>query len=284
MTSGTITGAGHKKAMPYANNQGVHIHYKIEGGGQPLVLCHGLGGSLDDYYEFGYVAALEENYQLILIDSRGHGASDKPHYPEAYRMSLCVADVVAVLDDLCISKAHYFGYSMGGWMGFGIAKYTTDRFYSLIIGGAHPYEEAIYEPNPLIPLLKNGIAAVVAAYESAWGPRLTSGRKSRLLTTDAEALIALLSMRQWERLGFEDILSAINMPCLLFAGEATSEYLGARECVRHIPNATFISLPGFDHYDAYYRSNIVLPHITKFLVEVSRNKRMRGLDKSGSHA
>jgi pimeloyl-ACP methyl ester carboxylesterase len=50
-------------------------------------------------------------------------------------LELRVRDVVIVLDHLHINKAHYFGYSMGGWIGFGIAKYAPERFHSLIIGG-----------------------------------------------------------------------------------------------------------------------------------------------------
>jgi len=74
------------------------------------------------------------------MDCRGHGASDKPHDFEAYGMALQVADVVAVLDDLNISKAHYFGYSVGGYIAVGLAKHASERFHSLIISGAHPHE------------------------------------------------------------------------------------------------------------------------------------------------
>jgi len=61
---------------------------------------------------------LKDDYQLILIDARGHGASDKPHDPEAYRTETMVADVVSVLNDLNIEKAHFLGYSMGGQIGW----------------------------------------------------------------------------------------------------------------------------------------------------------------------
>ena len=65
--------------------------------------------------------------QLILLDARGHGASDKPHDPAAYDLRLRVGDVTAVLDDLEIRRADYFGYSMGGWIGFGLAKHAPVR-------------------------------------------------------------------------------------------------------------------------------------------------------------
>src|ERR1700726_2295119 len=104
--------------MPYTGNQGVRIHYRIEGAGLPLVLQHGFTRSLEDWKSCGYIARLKSDYQVILIDARGHGQSDKPRDPEAYRLEKRVGDVVvAVLNDLGIGKAHYWGYSMGGWLG-----------------------------------------------------------------------------------------------------------------------------------------------------------------------
>ena len=37
--------------MPYATNDGVRIHYEVEGNGTPLVLHIGFLGSLEDWRE-----------------------------------------------------------------------------------------------------------------------------------------------------------------------------------------------------------------------------------------
>lgn len=125
--------------MPYAINNGVHIHYQVEGQGPPLVLHHPLGESLACWYEYGYVEALRGRWQLILIDGRGHGKSDKPATLAAYDLEPRAADIVAALDDLALEQAHYFGYSLGGWIGFGLALHAPERVSSLILGGAQPY-------------------------------------------------------------------------------------------------------------------------------------------------
>jgi pimeloyl-ACP methyl ester carboxylesterase len=65
--------------MAYADNNGVRIHYQVEGNGPPLVLQHGYSDSLESWYDFGYVEQLKSERQVILIDARGHGASDQPH-------------------------------------------------------------------------------------------------------------------------------------------------------------------------------------------------------------
>jgi pimeloyl-ACP methyl ester carboxylesterase len=124
--------------MPYATHQGVRIHYQVEGAGPPLVLLHGFNGNLERWYESGYVEPLQHDYHLILIDARGHGASDKPHERTAYAWPIPVADVVAVLDHLQIPQAHVLGYSMGGEVCFGLAKYAPTRVISLTLGVSWP--------------------------------------------------------------------------------------------------------------------------------------------------
>ena len=50
-------------------------------------------------------------------------------------------DIAAVLDAESIEKAHYVGYSMGGWIGTGMAKHQAHRLLSLTIGGWDPVTE-----------------------------------------------------------------------------------------------------------------------------------------------
>jgi len=92
--------------MPYAGNQGIRIHYKIEGKGLPLVIQHGFTSSMQRWYMHGYGDALQDDFQLILLDARGHGASDKSHDPVAYARDARVSDVVAVLDHLWSRSTH----------------------------------------------------------------------------------------------------------------------------------------------------------------------------------
>ena len=132
--------------MPHANNDGIRIHYHVEGSGPPVVLHAGFTVDMHAWYEWGYVDALKSEYQLILVDPRGHGQSDKPHDPAAYEMALRAGDVIAVLDDLGIGQTHYLGYSMGGRIGFDIAKLASTRLRSLMIGGSNPFAS---NPHPV---------------------------------------------------------------------------------------------------------------------------------------
>lgn len=73
------------------------------------------------------------------MDARGHGESDKPHDAAAYTLSSRVNDIVAVMDSIGISRANYWGYSMGGWIGFGMAMEARARLRAINIGGQDPY-------------------------------------------------------------------------------------------------------------------------------------------------
>ena len=253
--------------MPFADNNGVRIHSQVEGEGPPLVLHHGLAGTLEDWRYFGYVEELKRDYQLILMDARGHGSSDKPHDPEAYSMEHRVSDVVAVMDDFGIGSAHFFGYSMGGGIGFRFAKFAAERTGSLIIGGASASGHDPNAPSPILGLLEAGPEALVAAFEQS-GP-VSVELRDQLLANDFEALIASVIAPQR---GVEDDLPGMTMPILLYVGENDdlASPMAVQENANRLPNATFVSLPGLDHIQAGRRSDLVLPHIKKFLAQVSK--------------
>ena len=57
--------------MPFADKQGVGIHYRVEGKGPSLLLVHGFFGSLQRWYAEGYVDVLKDRYQLVLLVKSG---------------------------------------------------------------------------------------------------------------------------------------------------------------------------------------------------------------------
>ena len=258
--------------MPYADNDGIKIHYKVDGEGPPLVLQHGFGGSLEGWYDVGYVAALKDDYQLIMIDARGHGKSDKPHDRESYRLPLRVGDVNTVQDDLNIAKAHYFGYSMGSHIGWGIAKYAQERLGSLIIGSGGVHEETRDEfvdgPHPLQKLVRQDIDSYCATVKEFYGDYWQTSWTARCLETDLEALDATAS--RWEGFSYDEVLSKIWVPCMIFTGEKDPAYPRAQKAIQVIPNGVFVPIQGLGHAETFCRSDLVVPHIKKFLEQVEQ--------------
>jgi pimeloyl-ACP methyl ester carboxylesterase len=261
--------------MPYANSQGMRIHYETEGQGPPLVLQYGQYWPLEIWYEHNYVTALKNDYQLILIDSRGQGESDKPDDPGAYRMELMANDVVAVLDNLSVAKAHYMGYSSGGLLGFGIARLIPERFYSLIIGGMHPYDAHLGKlewSRAEVPKLEKqtpeDFVAGLEQYLSELNlPPLSPSMKISMLRHNPRALSAWLQkFAEWP--SFEDILGTTSIPCLLYAGENDGCYAQAQKAANELPDATFVGIPGGEHLEGGTWINVLQPHLTKFITKV----------------
>lgn len=262
--------------MPSVQNQGVRINYQVEGAGPPLVLHHGFSQSLETWYDNGFVDALKPAHQLILIDSRGHGASDKPPTPNAYSLKQRAADVVAVLDALGISQAHYFGYSLGGWIGFGLAQFAPHRLGSLTLGGAQPYGQnmAAYRD-----MLKEGLETCLSLLEKAAGISLPEQVRQRFLKNDVKALLAAYSN---DRPDISEIVPALSLPCLLFAGEEDPLHPLVKRCADELPNASFVSLPGLNHIQMGIQIKAVLPHLTQFLAKLSRGEAAPAVASGGA--
>ncbi len=117
------------------DSDGVKIHYVIEGEGEPVLLIHGYNAShFSNWVMPGAVGTLKKDYQVIAIDNRGHGKSDRPENKEAYGENM-VDDAVRLLDHLGIESAHVVGYSMGGMITMKMMVDHPDRVRSGVVGG-----------------------------------------------------------------------------------------------------------------------------------------------------
>jgi pimeloyl-ACP methyl ester carboxylesterase len=244
--------------MPHATNQGVRIHYRVEGEGPALVMQHGITWNMEGWARHGYVDALKPHFRLVLVDARGHGESDKPHEASAYELSLHVGDIVAVLDALDLPTAHFWGYSMGGWIGFGLAKYAPERTRGLILGGAHPYGRSLparLDPSEPKDFLR-GMFSGVVNFDT-----LPADKQAEFLDNDFLAISAARNARP----SLQEVLPTMRMPCLLYSGDLDGTFADTQRCAKEIPHATFVSFPHLDHPETFYRSDIVLPRVMKFL-------------------
>jgi pimeloyl-ACP methyl ester carboxylesterase len=254
--------------MPYATNDGIRIYYERRGSGPPLILQHGFTRSLENWHDNGYVDALEGAYDLILLDARGHGRSDKPHDPAAYVSEKRAGDVAAVLDDAGIERAIYWGYSMGGHIGYACARYIPERFHALILGGAHPYARDPAQARQRAEALRSGgMEQYIAAGEQREGP-LPAAMRARVLANDVEALAAAATASGGAP-DFSGALANLHIPVLIYAGDRDQPvHDEAARAAQGKTHVTFISLPGLMHVQASRRSDLVLPHVRPFLAEV----------------
>jgi hypothetical protein len=79
-------------------------------------------------------------------------------------------------------------------------------------------------------------------------------------------------LRQRSRKSAERLLPTMTMPCLLYVGEVDSYYPGALECMKHIPNARFVSFPGLNRSQTSQASHLVVPQVMQFLQQVMQQE------------
>lgn len=112
----------------YSNNN-LKLNYDILGHGQPLVLIAGI--TCDNNNWELIKDELSKSFQLIMPDNRGMGKSEIPK--QDYLVADMAADVIALLDELNISKAAVLGHSMGGTVAQYLAAHYPERVDKLII-------------------------------------------------------------------------------------------------------------------------------------------------------
>jgi pimeloyl-ACP methyl ester carboxylesterase len=263
--------------MPFATNRhdASRVYFEDEGGpGSPVAV---LGGFLDpiELVRNAPIAQalqrLADEFRLVFIDHRGHGRSDKPHEANAYAMSLRVADVLAVLDELDIAQAHFVGISWGGRLCFGLGQHAAERARSFVIIGQQPY--AIDPEGPLARLVgealaaseEQGIETLVQAFENIAG-RYPDAVRAAYLACDAAAMRAAWDAAMAEGPVSED-LGAWQSRCLIcVAADDVDFFDQARRAAREIPNAEFVSIEGTDHLGVdTARVDPVLPAVLRTL-------------------
>jgi pimeloyl-ACP methyl ester carboxylesterase len=244
----------------------VRVHYEVTGDGPPLVLQHGFGDSSTSWFEYGYVDVLSRSYRIILIDSRGHGQSDKPHDPSSYGTHLA-SDVIAVLDDIGIEHCNFYGYALGGWIGLVLAKLWPKRFASIVVGGLSPVESTM--PEAAAAHLTHQLQAGAAAFTEIWEAQaiISPELRGRLLSNDMVALAAIWDDLVRNPVYLEDALPNLPAPYLLIFGELDALYpmKDIRDYSSRLTAGSVVTLPDINHLEAFQRSDLVLSHLVPFL-------------------
>jgi pimeloyl-ACP methyl ester carboxylesterase len=117
----------------YASINGVRIWYAVYGHGKPVILLH--GGLANSNYWGNQVPVLAKRYQVIVMDSRGHGRSSRDS--QAYSYDLMASDVLGLMDFLKIKQAAIVGWSDGAILGMDIAIHHPERITKLFAFGAN---------------------------------------------------------------------------------------------------------------------------------------------------
>ena len=129
---------GRNKAVgKYVKTRGINLYYETYGSGEPLLIIHGNGGSINNFiYQIPY---FEKHYKVILADSRAQGRSKDAGDSLSYEMM--TDDLNALLDTLHVKNCYVIGWSDGGINGLLLAMRHPEKVNKLAVTGANLWPE-----------------------------------------------------------------------------------------------------------------------------------------------
>ncbi len=255
--------------MPFVNNNGIKIHFTVEGKGTPIVLIHGGFGSHQEWHVGNYINSLKNDNKLVLVDLRGHGQSDKPHEVKDYTTLSFCSDIIAVMDELEIEKAHCWGYSLGGYIAFGLSKYFPNRFLSFIVGGMYPQGfsgKALKVQDHIRENLKNNAEGLIALSKER-GDVITPEFEKQIRSMDFKAINAWGNSEDLFT-KIDEHLPELDIPFLFYAGEKDEfePYPFLKDISVKMKDAKAIMFQERGH-EVHFIEGMVLPYVLEFLEE-----------------
>ena len=195
---------------------------------------------------------------MIALDCRGHGKSDKPHDPDAYRGEMG-KDIVRLLDHLQIRRAHIVGFSMGAYITGQLLASAPERFITATLAGGGPArtwtraddeaaEASAREMEGDAPF-RSLILAVAPPGAPPPAPEEIRKQAQPLIdTNDLKALAALNRSLKGGALVLTDTqLAAIRVPALAVIGSEDRNLPRVRDLEKLMPSLTLVVLDGATH-------------------------------------
>jgi pimeloyl-ACP methyl ester carboxylesterase len=135
---------------------GVRFHFTRTGGNKPpVVLAHGFSDS--GLCWTPVAQALEADYDLMMVDARGHGFSDAPEM--GYTLTEMASDLHGVIIGLGLVRPAIIGHSMGGGTTLALAGLYPDVPGAIILEDAGALDTSDFprrqegEENPFLSRL-----------------------------------------------------------------------------------------------------------------------------------
>lgn len=242
----------------FFDSKGLQIHYLEQGAGEPIVLVHGRGGTLQSWINNGVLPNLAGDYRVIALDCRGHGRSGKPHDPKQYGPEMAL-DIVRLLDHLGIRKAHIVGYSMGANITSQLLAMHPDRFLTAILGGAagrfqwtaqhdQLFEQAAAETEQwgFSPSLELRLAPPDAPKPTEAEIRRRSAAALANPNQDRRAIAALVRSFR-EQVITSAQVAAVGVPTMGIAGSADPNLENLRDLKKLRPALKLVVIDGATH-------------------------------------
>jgi len=176
--------------MPFARVRGIDLYYEEHGDGPPLIVAHGLMGSVELSRQFGedLEAIGARGVRVIAYDARGHGRSGGTAHRPDYRWSSLAADMLGLMHALGLERASLCGGSMGAGTSLMLALAHPEAVERLVLRAPPPFGEEMRYARRLF----GGLALMFQLL----GPGLTARLLARMpQARDARAATPALDIR-----------------------------------------------------------------------------------------
>jgi pimeloyl-ACP methyl ester carboxylesterase len=241
----------------YAPVNGIRIWYAIFGRGELVLLLH--GGLANSNYWGNQVPPLARHYQVVVMDSRGHGRSTRDERPYGY--DLMAADVLGLMDFLQLRKAAIVSWSDGAILGLDIAINHPERLTKLFAFAANSDPSGVADIAHS-PVFNAFIARAETEYR-ALSP--TPGQYKSFFDQ-------ISKMWETEPHFTADQLSAITVPVWIV--DADHDEAIKREntefMANHIPDAGLLLQPQVSHFSFLQDPQQFTSDVLHFLQHVKR--------------
>jgi pimeloyl-ACP methyl ester carboxylesterase len=196
----------------YLNVGALDMYYERHGCGAPLVLLHGVVGTIESCFA-SLLPTLAEHFEVIAVELQGHGHTRDIARPLTYQGM--AADIAALLDGLAIERAHFVGYSMGGAVALQLALDHPEVADRLVWAGGVAFDTSGVHPELL---------AVIESFDPHELDGTPWHEAYRQVAPDPDAWTSLaLKVNQLDRAGVSfprERLAALQIPTLLIIGDS----------------------------------------------------------------
>jgi len=212
------------------------IYFAVYGKGEPVILLHPALGNSD--YWANQIGPLSQEFQVIVVDLRGHGRSSGPVDALSYR--LMARDVVRLIKDLKLKDPAIVGWGDGAVVGLELALRYPKRIGKLVAFGL-AFDRSGLQPRP-----DQTPTFIEYVHKAQADHALLSGNPAAFtrLLDGYEAL--------WEREPnyTADDLANLKLPVVIMAAEH-DEWVKPEHMVKAaelIPSARLVTLPKTSHF------------------------------------
>jgi pimeloyl-ACP methyl ester carboxylesterase len=232
--------------MPSFMSDDVKIAYEVHGDGEPILLIHGFASNIRvNWRSTGWIDLLEKvGRQVIAIENRGHGRSQKLYEPGLYTSETMALDASRLISHLGHEQVDIMGYSMGARITAMMGFLHADQCRSLVIAGL---------AGNMITGVEGG-EEIIAALQapSAAKAKGEQGKAFRAFAeqtgSDLQALAACMAAHR-RKVSVEE-LGQIDAPTLIVVGEKDEVAGKAGPLAEAIPGAESVVLERRDHMTA----------------------------------